>query len=154
MRQRCEFRASNRGCVGRFDFREEAVAAPSNGFHKTGTFGRIAKGLTDFVDRFVEPVVGIHESIRGPKFLLKFFASYDLSRVFKKHRQHLEGLFLKPNAQAVLVQFSSAKIQFENSKTEPPAKLMAFSHGEVNFNRARVYHRAELTGNTMEDSFV
>src|ERR1700674_253607 len=92
----CEFRVANRGCIGSFDLGEEAVAAPSNGFHKAGTFGGVAEGLTDFADRFVEPVVEIHESVRGPEFFLKFLSSYDLAGVLQQRRQDLEGLFLKP----------------------------------------------------------
>src|SRR6266853_3339441 len=94
----CEFRAANRGCIGNFDLREEAVAATRNSFHKAGTRGRVAEGLTDFVDRFVEPVVEIHESVRAPEFFLKFIASYDLAVVLKQHRQDLEGLFLKADS--------------------------------------------------------
>ena len=122
MRRRCEFRAANRDCVGSFDLREEAVAATSNGFHKAGTFGGVAEGITDFVDRFVEPVIEIHKRVCGPEFFLKFLATYDLAGVLKQHRQDLEGLFLEPDSQAVLAQFASAKIQLENSKTEPPGE--------------------------------
>jgi hypothetical protein len=125
-----EFGAANRGCIGNFDLCEEAVAAPSNGFHKAGTFGGVAESLTNFVDRFVEPVVKIHESVCGPEFFLKFLASYHLAGVLKQHRQDLEWLCLKPNSQAALAQFASAKIQFENSKTERPAKLRVFLHRE------------------------
>src|SRR6266852_6454035 len=135
MRLRCEFRAANRGCIGNFNLREEAVAATSNGFHKAGTLGGVAEGLADFADRFVEPVVEIHESVRGPEFLLKLLASYDLAGVLSQRRQDLKGLFLKPYSQAVLAQFARAKIQFEDPKTEPSANLMVFSHGEVNLNR-------------------
>ena len=121
MRLSGEFRAANRSRIDNFNLREEAVAATSNGFHKAGTLGGVAEGLTDFADRFVEPVVEIHESVRGPELLLELLASYDLAGMLEQHRQDLEGLFLKPDSQAVLAQFASAKIQFENPKTEPPA---------------------------------
>src|SRR4029077_8746003 len=111
-------RAPHRGRVGRFDLSEEAVAASSKGFHKTGSFGGVPQGVTDFAYRFVEPVIEIHESIRGPEFFLKFLASYDLAGVFQQHRQDLKGLLLKPDAQAVPAQFASAKIHLENPKTE------------------------------------
>src|SRR5260370_26829873 len=95
MRQSGELRAANSSRIGNFDLRKEAVAATSNGFHKTGTLGGVAKGLTDFADRFVESVVEIHKGVRGPEFILKFFASYDLPALLNHHPQHLEGLFLK-----------------------------------------------------------
>ena len=126
----CEFaskiRTANRSRGDNFDLCKEAVAAASNGFHKAGTFGGVAEGVTDFVDRFVEPVVEIHKSVCGPESFLKFLASYDLAVVLKQHRQDLEGLFLKANSKAVLAQFASAKVQLENPKTEPPAKVMVF----------------------------
>ena len=86
MRVSCKFRAANRGCMGNFDLREEAVATTSNGFHKAGAFGGVAEGLTDFVNRFVEPVVEIDESVCRPEFPLKFLARYDLAGLVKQHR--------------------------------------------------------------------
>jgi len=132
MRLSYDFRAPNRNCIDNFNLREEAVTAPSNGFHKAGTLGGVAESLTDFADRFVEPVVEIHESVRGPEFFLKFLASYDLAGVLQQHRQELEGLFLKANSQVALAQFASAKIQLENPKSELPAEVKVFVHGEVN----------------------
>src|SRR6266849_10382551 len=81
MRKSGEFRAASWSCIDNLNLGEEAVAATSNGFHKPGTLGGVSEGLTDFADRFVEPVVEIHEGVRGPEFILKFFASYDLSGV-------------------------------------------------------------------------
>src|SRR6266571_7687697 len=93
-----EFRAANGSCIGNSDLSEEAIAAAGNGFHKAGTRGGVPEGITDFVDRFVEPVVEIHVSVCGPEFFLKFLASYDLAAVLKQDRQDLEGLFLKPDS--------------------------------------------------------
>jgi hypothetical protein len=77
-------RTANRGCLDRLDLREEAVASTGNSFHKAGTFGGIAQGLADFVDCLVEPVVEIHESVRGPQSFLKFIASYDLAGMLQQ----------------------------------------------------------------------
>src|ERR1700756_720910 len=98
MRLSYESRAVNRNCIDNFNLREETVAAPSNGFHKAGTLGGVAEGLTDFVDRFVDPVIEIHESVCRPECFLKFLAGYDLPEVLKQHRQDLEGLCLKPDS--------------------------------------------------------
>jgi hypothetical protein len=46
----------------------------------------------------------------------------------------------------MLAQLTSRKIQFENSKTERPAKLMVFLHEEANLSGERVYHRTEFDG--------
>ena len=133
----CDVRAANRGRIGNSDVSEEAVSATSNGFDEAGTLGGVAEGLTNFVDRLVEPVVEIHECVRGPEFLLKFLATDDLAGVLEQHRQNLEGLLLKPDSQAALAQFASAKIHLENPKTEPPARLMVRFHAEVNLSLKR-----------------
>src|ERR1700732_4525202 len=89
IRLSCEFRAAKRGCLGKFNLREEAVAVATNSFHKAGTLGRIAEGLTDFVYGLVKSVVEIHESARGPEFFLKLLASYELAGVLKQRGQDL-----------------------------------------------------------------
>ena len=96
-----------------------------------GYVGGVAEGLTDFVDRLVEPVVEIHERVRGPECLLKFLSTDDLARALKQHGQHLKGLLLKPDSQAALAQFASPKIQLEHPKTEPPANLIAWFHDDL-----------------------
>jgi len=54
----------------------------------------------------------------------------------------------------VLAQFARPKIQFENPKTERPAKLMVFLHGAVNFKWKGVYHRAPFSGTECGDRFL
>jgi hypothetical protein len=134
MTLRGEFRVLNQGRIEALDVREKAVPATSDGFHKSGTLGRIAERLTQLVDRFVEAVVEVHESVGGPEKSLKFLASYDLAGVLEQHSQDSKGLFLKANTQAVLAQFARSKVHFEDSKTEPSANLMVFSHGEANLD--------------------
>jgi hypothetical protein len=135
MRKSGEFRAASWSCIDNVNVGEETVAATSNGFHKARTLGGVAEGLTDFADRFVETMVEIHESVRGPEFLLKLLPSHDLAGMLKHHRQELEGLFLKPYSQTVFPQFAGAKIQFENSKTKPPVEVKVFLHGKMNAQR-------------------
>ena len=91
-------RTPNNRRIGNLDLREEAVAATRNGFHKAGTIGRITEGITDLVDRFIEPVIEIHKRVCGPEFFLEFLATYDLAGLLKQNRQDLERLFLKPDS--------------------------------------------------------
>jgi hypothetical protein len=88
-----EFWVANRD-LGVFDLRKEAVASPGDRFHKARTLRGIAEGFPDFVDRFVEPVVKIHESVCGPQTFLKFLPSYNLSGALKEHFEEAKGLFL------------------------------------------------------------
>src|SRR5260370_18472555 len=77
IRQSSQILAANSGRIGNFYLCKEAVAATSNGFHKAGTFGGVAEGPPDFSDRFVKPVVEIHERVCWPECLLMLFARYD-----------------------------------------------------------------------------
>src|SRR3982750_3411037 len=71
IRLRCELRGSN-GCWNRDpDVGHEAVAATTYRFDESGTLGGVPERLTDLVDRLVEPVVEVHEGVRGPQPLLK-----------------------------------------------------------------------------------
>jgi hypothetical protein len=92
-------------------------------------------------------VIEIDERVGGPEFFLQFFARYDFAAVFEKNRQELKRLLLKPDLQAVLAQFSSKKIHFEDPKAKTPGALMIVWHGEnglderecttgLNFNKA------------------
>jgi hypothetical protein len=98
MKLSCGFWAANGDCLGNSDVSEEAVAATGHSFDEAGTLGGVAEGLTDFVDRLVQPVVEIDERVCGPEFLLKFLAPDDLAGVLEQHCQHLEGLLLKPHS--------------------------------------------------------
>jgi hypothetical protein len=131
MRKGGEFRAPSWSGIDNFNLGEEAVAATSNGFHKAGTLDGVAERLADFADRFVETVVEIHESIRGPELFLEFLTSYDITGALKQQGQDLEGLFLKANSQTVLTQFAGPKIELENPETEARAEVKVFLHGEM-----------------------
>ena len=124
------FRTASRCRIGDSDISNEAVAATSNGFRRNGD-SRGRQSLTDLVDRFVEPVVEIHERVRGPELILQFLATNDLAGALEQHRQDLEGLLLKPNSQDSLAQFGRTKIQLEHPETEPPANLIVVFHDEV-----------------------
>ncbi len=54
----------------------------------------------------------------------------------------------------MLAQFTGAKIQFEDPKTEPTANLLIFSHGEVNLDEKRVYHWPEFACTRHRNNFL
>jgi len=80
-------------------------------------------------------VVEINEGVGGPKLFLKLLASDNLAGMFEERGEHLERLLLKADSQAMLAQFASSKVQFENSEAEAAAQLMVFWHGEKAFVR-------------------
>src|SRR5260370_35366201 len=87
MRLSCGLRTANRRRIGNFDLRQEAVAAPGNGFHKAGTLGGDAQGLAYFADRFVTPAAEIHERVSGPEPSVTFLPPYDVARGLSRTRQ-------------------------------------------------------------------
>jgi hypothetical protein len=91
-------------------------------------------------------MVEIYERVRGPESFLELLASYDLAGMLDEHRQDLERLFLKANAQAAPPQFASTKIQFEDPESEPPADPMDFPHSELNLSESEC-----ITGQILAD---
>lgn len=116
-----------RGICGR-DFRQEAVAAPRDGFYESRALGRIAEGISDLIDCFIEAVVEINEGAFRPKVVPQFFAANDLSRACNQHCQNLKRLVLQSHSHAVLAQLALAKIQFEDSETEGPRRMLGSLH--------------------------
>jgi len=148
----CESHAATRGSCN-FDLREEAVAATRNCFHKSRTLGGVAERITDFVDCFIDSVVEIHEGVYGPECFLKLLACYEVAVALKQHHQDFKWLFLKPDPQALLPQLARLEIQFEDSKSEWPARLTFFLHGEVNLRGKGVYHQTEFDETKVGDNF-
>jgi hypothetical protein len=77
-------------------------------------------------------MVEIDKGVGGPEFFLHLFARYDFAAMLQQHQQNLKGLFLKPDLQTVLAQFTGSKIHLEDAKTEPPGRMLGFLHPEVN----------------------
>ena len=98
-------------------------------------------------------MVEIHEGVRGPEFFLKFLACYDVAVALKQHHQDFKRLFLKPDSQAMFPQLARLEIEFENSKSEWPAKLTLFLHKEVNPVGKAVYHQTVFDETQGGDNF-
>ena len=88
------------GCaVNRSD---KAVAAAGQRFYKTRARCGIAQCLANLVDRSIQAVVEIDERVGRPDFLPQIVAGDDLSGMLQQSRENLEGLFLEPDAGAIL----------------------------------------------------
>jgi len=97
---------------------DEAVTAASYRLNKTRILRRIAQRLTDFIDRFVESVVEVHDSVGGPKFRLEFLTRYHLAHALEQHRQDLKRLLLQFDLQAFPAQFARSKINLESPEAD------------------------------------
>ena len=89
-------------------------------------------GSAILVDRFIEPVVEIDESVSRPKPLLQFFAGHHFSGMLDQRGQYLKWLLLDFYFQSVLSEFARAQINLKHAKAAMPARLSAFSHEEEN----------------------
>jgi|SRR5215471_1717319 len=63
-------------------------------------------------------VVEIYERVLRPDLAAQLFTAHYLPGSFQQDSEHLKGLILNPDALALLAQFSSAKVHFENPETQ------------------------------------
>jgi hypothetical protein len=68
-----------------------------------------------------------------------------LAGTLEQHRQDLDRLLLKPNAQAALAQFTRDEVQLEDPEGEPSPGLIVRAHDEVNLRRS-VPHVSPVVG--------
>jgi hypothetical protein len=77
-------------------------------------------------------MVEVDERVCRPERLLKLLAADDLAGTLEQHRQDLDRLLLKPDAQASLAQFTRHEVQLEDPEDEPSPGLIVRVHDEVN----------------------
>ena len=118
------FRYACRARLG-FQFPDEKIAAAGNRFDIPGVCGGVAQDVADLLDRGVEAIVEIHESLRGPQLLLQFLAGNDLAGIFQEHLENLKGLTLQFGTNAVFSQFTRAEINFEPIEAQCRTRLWA-----------------------------
>ena len=76
----------------------------------------IAERLAQFAHRAVQTDVEVDESVGGPQFLLQLFASNDVTGVADQFNQHLEWLFLEPDADSFFPQLCVLCGEFKGSE--------------------------------------
>ena len=75
------------------------------GLNKPRFFGRIAQGIAQLTDCYVQAMIEIHEGIIGPKFFSQLFPRDHLAWAFDQQRQHLTRLILQLDPLALFVEF-------------------------------------------------
>src|SRR6266702_2556540 len=115
------------GRVDWSDVGEETVAATGDGLNEARILGRVAQRFTDLVDGFIQAVIEVDDRL-APEFLAQLLPGYQLSGFFQEHRENLKRLFLQPDAQATLCQFSGSKIDLEDTKPQPPGWVIVLLH--------------------------
>ena len=90
-----------------------------NGFDKSRAFRCVAQGFAKAADRVVESVLELDERILRPESLLKFLSADDFPGMLEESQQHLQGLFVHFDADALLTQFPCRRIDLERAETDP-----------------------------------
>src|SRR5215470_20198784 len=72
-------------------------------FNETWLLLVVVQGLAEFLDRRVQAVIEINESVFGPEPFLQILACDDLTGMFQKHREDMKRLDLQPNLSALSV---------------------------------------------------
>ena len=127
-----------RGHVAVFHVTDEAVAAPRQSLDVAGFVGRLAQRVAQLLDGAVQAGVEINKSVAGPKLLVQFLACHDLAGMLEQEREHLEGLVLELQPNAVLAQLTRTQVHVKRVESRTAASVGSF-HTAVPRLRV-VYH--------------
>src|SRR5208282_3554847 len=98
------------------DRRDETVSAAGQGLDESRARCGIAERLAYLVYRGIQAVIEIDEGVGRPDFFAQVVAGDNLTGILQQGSEDLKGLFLKPDASAVLAQLSGVQINFKNAK--------------------------------------
>jgi len=115
---------------------DKPVSAPRQCLDKPGIVGGVAQRLAQFVDRRVQAVIKIDESIGRPDRRAQLFPGYYLAGMLQQQREHMEGLLLKLDPYALLAQFARPQVKLKRSEVQDRGWLGLKSHGLF---RPRIY---------------
>ena len=105
------------------DIGEKPVATTGNGLDKARILGRIAEGVSNLADGFVETVIEVDDRLR-PDLCAQFLPADQFSWPFQQHSQQSKGLLLQWQALAMLRQLADSRIGFENPKSQTLVRVV------------------------------
>jgi hypothetical protein len=94
--------------------------------------------LPQLLDRGVDAVLEIDDSVVGPQFLLEFVAAYHLAGVLQQELEHKQGLSLQANGLLAVAQLTRPQVQFEVTKAYTIWQRVSHDGGRERF--AGVYY--------------
>ena len=94
----------------------QPVTLTRDGLDEDRVFGRVPQGLANLFDRGVQPLLKLAELGVGPESLLQLFASDDFAGTSEEEGEQAERLFLQPNFDAALGQFSARGVGLKNAE--------------------------------------
>jgi len=110
---------------------DKAIAVPGQRFDEAGRRRVVPQGFAQSFDGTVDAVLEIDEGILRPELLPDLFAGHQFARALQQHGQDLEGLTMKLDFQSLLAQFSSAKVNFKDTKMYAAGPAVIIAHGGV-----------------------
>jgi hypothetical protein len=75
----------------------QSIATPGQGLDVPRVVRGIPQGTAQGLDRRIDAMVEIHNSIARPQPSIDFLAGYNLAPTFKEHPQDLKHLFSEEN---------------------------------------------------------
>jgi hypothetical protein len=95
---------------------DEPIAPPRERLNKSGGISGIIQRLAQPIDRIIQSVVEVYESVLRPESFPQVFPRNHFARLFEQHGENLKWLILEPDSATVLEKFSGAEIDFEWSE--------------------------------------
>ena len=77
-------------------------------------------------DSAVRPIIEVNKSVRRPEFATEFLSRNHVTRMLQQKLEHLEGLVLKPQADAVFAHFTRMQVHLEGAEAQPTGWSSAF----------------------------
>ena len=106
-----------------FNGSHEAIAAAGQGLNESGIAGRVSEGLADAIDGGVHAVLVVDEGAVGPQLAGDFLARQQLAGPLQEQQEHLEGLRVQLDADALPAQLSGGGVCFKGSEAIAPGWL-------------------------------
>src|SRR5215468_7933276 len=119
--------------------RDETIAAAGQRFDETGIFCRVSQHVAQLLDSAVQPIIEVNKSVSRPEFATEFLARNHVTWMLKQKLEHLEGLVLKPQADAVFAHLTRMQVHVEGAEAQPTGWSSTF-HSRFSTVPV-VYHR-------------
>src|ERR1700694_2347771 len=100
------------------DGRNKAIATPRQRLDESWAVPGISQRLAQLIDRRVQTVVEVDESIGRPVLGTKLFAGYYLAGPLQQGRENVKRLFLELDPHTLLAQLYRPQVYFKGSEAQ------------------------------------
>src|SRR5262249_18658742 len=129
-----------------FDWRDKSISAARNGLDPARALGAVPEHLPKFVNGSIQAPIEIDERVGGPEPPFKALPGYYLTGPFEQKQQHLKGLLLESEFDALPAQLTT--MHLKDTETNWPGKLLTLVHGASAIRNGTASRRSEAVNNT------